>query len=119
MRSSLFAFTPIRGTKLEKLKPPTTSQYRRIQLARYLITRGSSSAQLMRFESDGRITDFGVDKKDMCHYESLGEPYMTSGCDGCNRPFYNESPRGPIYNYPRALSSEEIRRVVDELNLKS
>jgi biotin synthase len=119
VKSSLFAFTPIRGTKLEKLKPPATSQYRRVQLARYLITRGSSSAQLMRFDSEGRIIDFGVSKEDLSHFESLGEPYMTSGCNGCNRPFYNESPRGPIYNYPRELNSEERRRVVDELNLMS
>jgi biotin synthase len=119
VKSSLFAFTPIKGTKLEKLKPPATSQYRRVQLARYLISRGSSSAQLMKFDPEGRIIDFGVGEADLSHFESLSEPYMTSGCDGCNRPFYNESPRGPIYNYPRELSSEELRRVVDELNLMS
>jgi biotin synthase len=25
---------------------------------------------------------------------------MTSGCPNCNRPYYNETPSGPILNYP-------------------
>jgi biotin synthase-related radical SAM superfamily protein len=29
-----------------------------------------------------------------------GEPFKTSGCPDCNRPFYNESPGETIYNYP-------------------
>jgi biotin synthase len=117
VNSSLFAFTPIKGTKLEKMKPPATSQYRRVQLARFLIVQGSSSAQSMRFDSDGRLVDFGISKDDLHYFASLGEPYMTAGCSGCNRPFYTESPRGPIYNYPRALSNDERLRVADELNL--
>jgi biotin synthase len=117
VNSGLFAFTPIKGTKLEKLKPPSTSQYRRVQLARYLIMHGSSSAQLMRFDSEGRVVDFGISKDRLNYFASLGEPYMTSGCIGCNRPFYTESPRGPIYNYPRTLSEDERLKVADELKL--
>jgi biotin synthase len=117
VNSGLFAFTPIKRTKLEKLKPPPTSQYRRVQLARYLIMQGSSSAKLMRFDSEGRLVDFGITKDRLRYFASLGEPYMTSGCSGCNRPFYTESPRGPIYNYPRTLSDDERLKVADELNL--
>ena len=36
----LFAFTPIRGTALEKNSPPKLESYRRIQLARFLIVKG-------------------------------------------------------------------------------
>lgn len=117
VNTSLFAFTPIRGTELEKLEPPATSQYRRVQLARYLIIRGSSSAQSMKFDSEGEVIDFGIGKDDLRYFASLGEPYMTAGCSGCNRPFYTESPRGPIYNYPRVLSNDERRKVVADLNL--
>jgi len=117
VNSGLFAFTPIKGTKLEKLEPPPTGQYRRVQLARYLIMRGASSAQSMRFDSEGRVIDFGISKDQLHHFSSLGEPYMTSGCSGCNRPFYTESPRGPIYNYPRTLSDDERLKVANELNL--
>ena len=116
VNSSLFAFTPIRGTKLEGLKPPFIGQYRRIQLARYLIRKGLSSSHSMRFDLDGKVIDFGISEDDRRHFASLGEPFMTAGCSGCNRPFYNESPRGPIYNYPRPLFNEERLKVADELN---
>ncbi|MEM4243701.1 MAG: radical SAM protein, partial [Candidatus Bathyarchaeia archaeon] len=46
------------------------------------------------------------------------EPFLTSGCPACNRPFYNEKPSGPIYNYPRAVRSEEIKMIKRELSLK-
>jgi len=36
-----------------------------------------------------------------------GEAFQTSGCPGCNRPYYNERPGGFIYNYPRPLSAAE------------
>jgi biotin synthase len=117
VNSSLFAFTPIKGTRLEGLKPPATSQYRRVQLARYLIVQGLSSAQSMRFDSQGRIIDFGISEDEVDRFGSLGAPFMTAGCSGCNRPFYTESPKGPIYNYPRALSDDEKRKAVEELQM--
>jgi biotin synthase len=117
VNSSLFAFTPIKGTKLEELGPPKPSQYRRVQLARYLIVQGSSSAQSMRFDSEGRVIDFGINKDEVDLFVSNGDPFMTAGCSGCNRPFYTESPKGPLYNYPRALSDAEKRKVIDELQI--
>ncbi|MCW3977503.1 MAG: radical SAM protein, partial [Candidatus Bathyarchaeota archaeon] len=35
----------------------------------------------------------------------------TSGCPGCNRPYYNERPGGPLYNYPRQPLPDEIRAI--------
>ncbi|HDI74230.1 MAG TPA: hypothetical protein ENF57_04430 [Candidatus Korarchaeota archaeon] len=32
--------------------------------------------------------------------DDFKEAFLTSGCPSCNRPFYNERPRGPIYNFP-------------------
>jgi biotin synthase len=112
---SLFAFTPIRGTKLGSLKRPGIGKYRRVQLARYLISKGISSANSMQFSNKGRILDFGVRSNVVDQLISLGDPFMTAGCPGCNRPFYNESPRGPIYNYPRPLSDYDKTNVTDEL----
>lgn len=40
-------------------------------------------------------------------------PFQTTGCDDCNRPYYNENPRGPIYNYPRELTGEEYEDAID------
>ena len=44
-----------------------------------------------------------------------GLPFQTSGCPDCNRPFYNEKPSGPIYNYPKKLSQEEIEKIKKQL----
>jgi len=112
---SLFAFTPIRGTRLENLKRPEIGQYRRVQLARHLIVHGVSSINSMKFSREGRILNFGVSSDILDNLISVGDPFMTSGCPYCNRPFYTESPRGPIYNYPRPLSDGDKRKVTEEL----
>ena len=111
---ALFAFTPIAGTPLANKSQPDVANYRRIQLARYLIARGGSEAKRMKFES-GKIVDFGASQEELCTAVNSGEPFRTSGCPGCNRPFYNESPRGPIYNYPRKPTSKEIAIICDQL----
>jgi biotin synthase-related radical SAM superfamily protein len=33
--------------------------------------------------------------------------FQTRGCPDCNRPYYNERPRGPMFNYPRKLDDDE------------
>ncbi|MBS7647894.1 MAG: radical SAM protein [Candidatus Bathyarchaeia archaeon] len=112
---ALFAFTPVAGTALENMKQPSIGQYRRIQLARYLIVHGMARADNMKFDMDGHIVDYGVDKQALKQIVETGRPFQTSGCPNCNRPYYNEKPSGPIYNYPRPLSVEEIKRVITEL----
>ena len=114
---ALFAFTPIAGTALENRKPPLIQQYRRIQLARYLIVHGAARAETFRFDKEGRIIDFGVDGQILRHVVWSGAPFLTSGCPDCNRPYYNEKPSGPIYNYPRPMCAEEIRKAAEELTI--
>ncbi len=111
----LFAFTPIRGTRLEKLPPPPVDQYRRVQIARYIIVHRIAHADDMEFSEDGRIVSFGIDEATLKEIVESGRPFMTSGCPHCNRPFYNESPRGPIYNYPYPPSRADIVRIKREL----
>jgi biotin synthase-related radical SAM superfamily protein len=41
--------------------------------------------------------------------------FETSGCPGCNRPYYNESTRGPMYNHPVALDTKQIQGAIDLL----
>ena len=110
----LFAFTPITGTKLEKLLPPPIGKYRRIQLARYLIQNKMVRKEDMVFEK-GKIVGFGLPYRELDKIVESGLPFMTSGCPNCNRPFYNESPRGPIYNYPWKPSKNEVKRIRKEL----
>ena len=112
----LFAFTPIVGTQLSKQPNPDIASYRRIQLAKFLIAKNLSSAERMSFEGN-RVASFGVDQDVMNKTVESGEPFSTSGCPGCNRPFYNESPRGPIYNYPRKPKHNDIDEIKTALNL--
>jgi len=113
---ALFAFTPIAGTSLSKQPRPDIASYRRIQLARFLIVKNLSSAERMSFEGS-RISNFGIDQDVLNKVVESGEPFITSGCPGCNRPFYNETPRGPIYNYPRKPKCSDVDEIKKALNL--
>jgi biotin synthase len=115
---ALFAFTPVRGTLLEKRVPPSVGSYRQVQLARYLIVNGFSSYADFLFDGDGRILDFGVESSVLLELVRSGVPFLTSGCPDCNRPFYNEKPSGPIYNYPRSLSADERAEIIRQLKLE-
>jgi len=114
---ALFAFTPISGTVLEGNPQPAVTQYRRLQLARHLIFHEIMRYEDMLFDKEGGISDFGVDKEVLMHIVHEGKPFLTSGCPDCNRPYYNEKPSGPIYNYPRPLREKEIVQVTGELML--
>jgi biotin synthase-related radical SAM superfamily protein len=113
---ALFAFTPIRGTALESKSQPPLAIYRRVQLARYLIINDHASYGNMRFNADGKITDFGMKKEKVMQIVETGKPFLTSGCPDCNRPFYNEKPSGPIYNYPRKICKEELSAIKRQLS---
>jgi len=107
----LFAFTPVRGTALEKEHPPDLKKYRRLQLARYLIQNRIIRVSRFRFDARGDITDFGVESSVFQRIIEKGDAFQTSGCPDCNRPFYNEKPSGPIFNYPGKLSQNQIQDI--------
>ncbi len=114
---ALFAFTPIAGTALENCCPPPIGCYRRIQLARYLILQGKTRFENLHFSEKGHITCFGVLPRQLENIVRSGTPFLTSGCPHCNRPYYNEKPSGPLYNFPVPPTSREIREI--ERQLKS
>ena len=109
----LFAFTPVRGTHLADRPPPALASYRRVQAARWLIVHDLARAGEMAFDEAGQI----------CRLAGVlpggGEPFETSGCPDCNRPFYNEQPGGPLYNYPRALTAEEAAQALQEMEIET
>jgi len=115
---SLFAFTPIAGTRLEGLPQPSIASYRMVQLARYFIVHGKTHCENMKFDEEGQIVDFGVSRQLLLEAVKSGSPFQTAGCPGCNRPYYNERPCGPIYNYPRPFTPNELIEVEKQIKIR-
>ncbi len=115
VRVGLFAFTPVPGTRLAKLPPPPLDQYRRIQVLNYLLASGLPLE--LSFSADGQIRDFGYSRSELEGLLSAGTAFRTSGCPGCNRPYYNERPGQTFYNYPRPLTGIEIEKAFADLDL--
>jgi biotin synthase-related radical SAM superfamily protein len=109
----LFAFTPVRGTAMQDQPPPSLDTYRRMQVARHLISHGLAALGDFVFSAEGRLISFG--RPDLAELLDDGLAFQTSGCPDCNRPFYNEGPGGPLYNYPRPLTLAEVQRATTEL----
>lgn len=107
----LFAFTPVRGTHLADLVPPDMARYRRLQAARWLIVHDVARAEEMAFGSLDQLVDLGS------QVPVTGEAFETSGCPDCNRPYYNEQPGGPLYNYPRPLTAAEAAQAIQEMEM--
>ncbi|MFW9978845.1 MAG: radical SAM protein [Candidatus Thorarchaeota archaeon] len=116
VRVGLFAFTPVEGTNFEKIPQPDLGRYRRVQILRNLMTRGKVSKEEVFIDALGKIA-FAKDEKELRTLLSSGVAFQVSGCPGCNRPYYNERPRGPMYNYPRQLSEEECEQALSESGL--
>jgi biotin synthase-related radical SAM superfamily protein len=114
---ALFAFTPVKGTALALNSQPALDLYRRVQVARHLIVNKLARVEDMCFDSACRIVDFGVKKEVLLRLVDSGIPFLTSGCPNCNRPFYNEKPSGPLYNFPRAIRPAELEAIKGKLKL--
>jgi biotin synthase-related radical SAM superfamily protein len=111
----LFAFTPVRGTAMQDQPPPPLDTYRRMQVTRHLISHDLTTFADFSFSVEGRLVSFG--RPDLVEILADGVAFQTSGCPDCNRPFYNERPGGPLYNYPRLLTPAEALRAITELNV--
>lgn len=112
--TGLFAFTPLAGTKMENSPPPPINSYRRIQVARFLIIHNLARAEDFSFSQDGKIVAFPPFDPTLL---LNGEAFRTSGCPDCNRPYYNERPSGPIYNFPYPPSPAEVRQAMEEAGI--
>src|SRR5271157_380020 len=111
----LFAFTPVAGTKLAPLDKPSLHQFRKIQLARHLIVHDVLQASAFGYDEEtGQLLSWGMADGEMVAYIAAqhGKMFETSGCPGCNRPYYTESPLGPMYNHPAQLDDGEIQAAI-------
>jgi len=105
---SLFAFTPLRGTRLENLKPPGLERYRKVQLARWLVENGLGDRIIMEGDSIAGFDLEGIDVPPSV--------FSTHGCPACNRPYYNERPTKEPYNFPFPPKKEYVKEVFTRLS---
>jgi len=63
----------------------------------------------------GDIVKFKLNKLDLWNIVDNTNAFITSGCPGCNRPYYTSRPSGPIYNYPRNLNKNEKETIYQSL----
>lgn len=122
-RTHLFSFFPEAGSALADHPQPPMEQYRRIQLARYLIDHCHQQASNMTFTASGQITAFNIPKSKLNTIINSGEPFRTSGCEGydgqvaCNRPYANSRPGPNIRNYPFMPDDNDVRRIRRQLGI--
>ena len=117
----LFSFFPEGNSLLSQHPRPPVGQYRRIQLARFLIDEGRSRIDNFSFDSFGKLIDFGILQDNLSSIIETGTPFMTSGCPGrdgevaCNRPYANCLPGPEIRNFPFPPEKEDIQKINKEL----
>lgn len=114
----MFAFFPERGSMMEDWPAVDRAQWRRVQLARFVIDYAGGSVGDMHFDEAGRVVDFGLPQDRLAELVNSGKPFQTSGCPGseddeisaCNRP-YGDSPPGDILSFPFALNGNDVQIV--------
>ncbi len=114
-QAHLFSFCPEPGSALAQRQPPPLGQYRRMQLAAYLLNRHITTLESFHFNQAGKLSDFGRSLTDLLGTNlAAGRPFMTGGCPdskgcvACNRPFGNERPGPVLRNYPVIPDEEDI-----------
>ncbi len=104
-RAALFAHVPIGGGT----KPPLC-YYRGAQIYKQLLEEGLDPRDYIE---PGYSQNWIIRR--IPAIDLVRKAVRTSGCPLCNRPYYTESPRGPLYNIPWEPSIRDARRAVREL----
>jgi biotin synthase len=120
--SHMFCFFPEKGSLMDHLPATPRGQWRRVQLARYLIDYRGVRVEQMKFDGEGRIADFGLPQGELEGIVSEGVAFRTSGCAGkfrddvsaCDRP-YGDSPPSNIASFPFAPNKGDLRKIRRQL----
>jgi biotin synthase len=120
--SHMFCFFPERGSLMDHLPATPREQWRRVQLARYLIDYRGGRVENMRFDDLGRVLDYGIPDSELQTIIGEGIAFRTSGCPGkfrddvsaCDRP-YGDSPPSNIASYPFQPNGHDLRKIRRQL----
>jgi biotin synthase len=122
--SHLFSFFPEQGSLMDHLPATPRDQWRRVQLARYLIDYAGVRVEQMSFDAEGRVTGYGLPQAELEDVVNQGIAFRTSGCPGkfrddvsaCDRP-YGDSPPSNIASYPFQPNKQDLRRIRRQLKI--
>jgi biotin synthase len=122
--SHMFCFFPEQGSLMDHLPATPRDQWRRVQLARYLIDYRGARVEQMRFDELGRVSDYGIPATELNDIIDEGIAFRTSGCPGkfqddisaCDRP-YGDSPPSDIASYPFQPGKKDLKRIRKQLDI--
>jgi biotin synthase len=122
--SHLFCFFPEEGSLMDHLPATPRDQWRRVQLARYLIDYAGVRVEQMSFDAEGRVTEYGLPMSEVEEILSQGVAFRTSGCPGkfrddvsaCDRP-YGDSPPSNIASFPFQPNKKDLQKIRRQLRI--
>ncbi len=122
--SHLFCFFPEQGSLMDHLPATPRDQWRRVQLARYLIDYAGVRVDQMSFDAEGRVQGYGLPEAELEAIVSDGTAFRTSGCPGkirddisaCDRP-YGDSPPSNIASFPFQPNKQDLRKIRRQLRI--
>jgi biotin synthase len=122
--SHMFCFFPEKGSLMDHLPATPRDQWRRVQLARYLIDYRGVRVESMRFDEAGRVIHYGIPESEMQTVVGEGIAFRTSGCPGkfrddvsaCDRP-YGDSPPSNIASFPFQPNGHDLRKIRGQLKI--
>jgi biotin synthase len=122
--SHMFCFFPEKGSLMDHLPATPRDQWRRVQLARYLIDYRGVRVEQMTFDAHGRVEGYGIGKPELDDIIDAGVAFRTSGCPGkfaddisaCDRP-YGDSPPSDIASYPFQPGRRDVTRIRRQLRI--
>jgi biotin synthase len=122
--SHMFCFFPEDGSLMDHLPATPRDQWRRVQLARYLIDYRDVRVDHMSFDGEGRVVDFGLPAQELDDIIDAGVAFRTSGCPGkeaedvsaCDRP-YGDSPPSNIASYPFPPDRKDLKKIRKQLKI--
>lgn len=122
--SHMFCFFPEKGSLMDHLPATPRDQWRRVQLARYLIDYRGVRVEQMTFDAHGRVEGYGIGKPELDDIIDAGIAFRTSGCPGkfaddisaCDRP-YGDSPPSDVASYPFQPGRRDVTRIRRQLRI--
>ena len=122
--SHMFCFFPEKGSLMDHLPATPRDQWRRVQLARYLIDYYRVRVEHMNFDGEGRVIGYGIPQGKLDDVIDAGIAFRTSGCPGkfrddvsaCDRP-YGDSPPSNIASFPFQPNKRDIGKFRRQLRI--